>query len=225
MLFVLAGCLTVGYHYAKDPLMVATFDVTVLAVRPQKIRDGIAVAWIGPLAPAQTVGWRVQFVDATGKTSSIVQPMSDKYELTPGQRAVYVVYRGQVWVQPTDFPLPREFDSLEPAGTPLTGLNGSPLVGDASLIPMATTFGSNFAPLTGPPELDIEVSKILENRIDGDTVDWTDPVPGDVGSIALLSTTYSSLYTRCRALVMSARGRNEALTACRDASGNWTWSE
>ncbi len=49
------------------------------------------------------------FLDETGTKVSIVQPSTDRYELHPGQKAVYVVDRGHVWVQPQDFPLPPDF--------------------------------------------------------------------------------------------------------------------
>jgi len=102
----LSGCMTVGYHYAKDPLMVAKYDVTVLSIKPQKIRSSVGVALVGPLAKVNAIGWKVKFVDAAGKTFDIVQPRSDQYEITVGQQAYYVINRGQVWVQPKDYPLP-----------------------------------------------------------------------------------------------------------------------
>jgi hypothetical protein len=107
----LSGCMTVGYSTAKDPNMVKKWDVTITDVQPENIYNALAVSLVGPLAAVspEHKGQKVTFTDSSGATASIVQPLSNLYELHPGQKAVYIVDRGQVWVQPTDYPLPPEF--------------------------------------------------------------------------------------------------------------------
>jgi hypothetical protein len=111
-LSALAGCMTVGYSTARDPNMVHKWDVTIVEVEPQNIYNALAVSIVGPLAAIspQNKGQRVKFLDTeTGKQAEIVQPLSNRYELKAGQRAVYIADRGQVWIQPVDYPLPPEF--------------------------------------------------------------------------------------------------------------------
>jgi len=107
--YLLSGCMTVGYHYAKDPNMAKKWDVTVVSVEPQSIYNSAGVFWVGPFASVEAKGWKVTFLDETGQKITIVQPSSNRYQLKPGQKAVYIAFRGQVWVQPTDFPLPADF--------------------------------------------------------------------------------------------------------------------
>jgi hypothetical protein len=108
----LGGCMTVGYSTARDPNMVHKWDVTIIEVEPQNIYNALAVSLVGPLAAIspQNKGQRVKFLDIeTGKQAEIVQPLSNRYELKAGQRAIYIADRGQVWIQPVDYPLPPEF--------------------------------------------------------------------------------------------------------------------
>jgi hypothetical protein len=113
ILIGLGGCMTVGYSTARDPNMVKKWDVTITDVQPQNIYNALAVSLVGPLAAVspEHKGQKVSFIDADGNKASIVQPLSNLYTLQAGQKAVYVVDRGQVWVQPTDYPLPPEFNS------------------------------------------------------------------------------------------------------------------
>jgi hypothetical protein len=110
----LAGCMTTGYSTAKDPDMVRRFDVTIVEIEPQNIYNATAVFWLGPFASVEHKGQKITFIDAIGEKQTIVQPMSSLYELKAGQPAVYVVDRGEVWVQPTDYPLPAEFNTAPP---------------------------------------------------------------------------------------------------------------
>lgn len=108
----LAACMTTGYHYAKDPHMVKKWDVTVISVKPQNIYNSVGVALVGPLASVEAKGWQVTFrADGEQRNVTIVQPSSDQYTLQAGQRAVYIIAGGRVWVQPTNYPLPPEFSS------------------------------------------------------------------------------------------------------------------
>jgi hypothetical protein len=109
LLGIQAGCMTTGYSYAKDPKLVGKKEVTITKLEPQNIYDSMGVAWVGPFAKVESRGQRVAFVDAQGKSVELVQPHSDRYELHVGQKVMYVVDRGQVWVQPLDYPLPPEF--------------------------------------------------------------------------------------------------------------------
>lgn len=110
LLALLTGCMTTGYHHAKDPNMVKKWDVTVISVEPQNIYNSVGVALVGPLASVDSKGWKVSFIaDGEKAKTEIVQPSTDRYELHPGQKAIYIVSRGSVWVQPTDYPLPPEF--------------------------------------------------------------------------------------------------------------------
>lgn len=114
------GCMTVGYSYAKDPKAVGKWDVTITKLEPQNIYNAAGVFWVGPFAKVESRGQRITFIDAKGKTQEIVQPLSDRYELHQGQHAVYIADRGQVWVQPADYPLPPEFGVTSQAATAVT---------------------------------------------------------------------------------------------------------
>ena len=111
--------MTVGYSTARDSNMVKKFDVTITDVQPQNIYNPLAVSLVGPLAAVSPdhKGQKVTFTDGTGAKVIIVQPLSNLYELHVGQKAVYIVDRGQVWVQPADYPLPPEF-TTSPGSTP-----------------------------------------------------------------------------------------------------------
>ena len=106
----LSGCMTIGYSTAKDPNMVKKFDVTIVEIQPQNIYNAVGVALVGPLASVEHVGEKVTFIDSAGAKVTIVQPKSNLYELHPADKAVYIVDRGQVWIQPKDYPLPPEFN-------------------------------------------------------------------------------------------------------------------
>ena len=105
----LVACMTVGYSTATDSTMVRKWDVTVIELAPEQIYNALGASLIGPFAPVEHEGLRVTFIDASGAKASIVQPATKLYELHAGQKAVYIVDRGQVWVQPADYPLPPEF--------------------------------------------------------------------------------------------------------------------
>jgi hypothetical protein len=109
-----SGCMTTGYSYARDPKIVGKWDVTITKIEPQNIYNSMGVALVGPFAKVESRGQRIAFIDAKGKTQNIVQPLSDRYVLHEGQHAVYIADRGQVWVQPTDYPLPPEFGTIVP---------------------------------------------------------------------------------------------------------------
>jgi hypothetical protein len=127
LLISLDGCTTTGYHHAKDPNLVHKWDVTVTAVSPQNIYNTLGASLVGPLASVESVGVRVSFITAEkGEKVEIVQPADNgflhlsqvrRFELKAGQSAIYIVDRGQVWVQPTDFPLPPEVNAA-PASLP-----------------------------------------------------------------------------------------------------------
>ena len=112
----ISGCMTTGYSTARNPNLVKKFDVTIIEIEKQNIYNALGVSLVGPLASVEHVGEKVTFLDATGAKVSIVQPKSNLYELHPAQKAVYIVDRGQVWVQPADYPLPPEFNT--PASKP-----------------------------------------------------------------------------------------------------------
>lgn len=113
----LSGCMTVGYSTAKDSNMVRKWDVTIIEIEPQNIYNAMGVALVGPFASVEHKGQKITFLDSTGAKASIVQPISNRYELHPAEKAVFIVDRGQVWVQPTDYPLPPEFNAA-PASLP-----------------------------------------------------------------------------------------------------------
>lgn len=105
----LNGCVTTGYHYAKDKNLVKKWDATVISVEPQNIYKASEAIWVGTFATVEAKGWKVTFVTNSGEKVTIVQPSSTQYELRSGQRAVYIVDKGKLWVQPADFPLPPDF--------------------------------------------------------------------------------------------------------------------
>jgi hypothetical protein len=109
VMVLLSGCMTVGYSTAHDPNLVKKWEVTITEVAPQNIYNALGVSLVGPFASVEHRGQRVTFIDDTGAKASIVQPLSNRYELHAGQKATYIVDRGQVWVQPIDYPLPPEF--------------------------------------------------------------------------------------------------------------------
>jgi hypothetical protein len=106
----LVGCQTVGYSSARDPTLVRKWQVTITEVESNYcIYNALGASLVGPLAPCEHRGQRVTFTDDAGAKASIVQPTPSRYQLKAGDHAVYIVDRGQVWVQPTDYPLPPEF--------------------------------------------------------------------------------------------------------------------
>jgi hypothetical protein len=137
LLISLNGCTTTGYHHAKNPNLVHKWDVTVTAVSPQNIYNTLGASLVGPLASVESVGVRVSFITAEkGEKVEIVQPADNgflhlsqvrRFDLKSGQSAIYIIDRGQVWVQPTDFPLPSEFNAApRPASLPAPQLAPSP---------------------------------------------------------------------------------------------------
>ena len=108
---ILSACVTVGYSYAKDPTAVKKWNATIVSIEDQNIYDSTGAMWVGPLATVNSVGQKVKFVTDSGETVSIVQPKSNKYTLTAGQHVIYIVDQGHVWVQPTDYPLPADFNT------------------------------------------------------------------------------------------------------------------
>jgi hypothetical protein len=105
-----SGCMMpVGYTYVKDANAMANNLVTVIKVEPTKIYDATAVSLVGPLAGANATGVKYTIADSSGKTHQVLQPATDKYQLRVGDKASYIVVRGQVWIQPVDYPLPPEF--------------------------------------------------------------------------------------------------------------------
>lgn len=111
-MFVLSGCMTVGYSTAKDSNMVKKWDVTIVEIQTQNIYNALGVSLVGPLASVEHVGEKVTFMDSTGAKVTIVQPKSNRYELHPAEQAVYIADRGQVWIQPKNYPLPPEFNTI-----------------------------------------------------------------------------------------------------------------
>ena len=110
LLASLAGCsVPVGYSFVKNANQVANSEVTIIEVNQKKIYDATAAALVGTLAGAQASGTKIKFVDGSGKIQEVLQPATDRYELRAGQKANLVAVRGQVWVQPLDYPLPPEF--------------------------------------------------------------------------------------------------------------------
>jgi hypothetical protein len=98
----LCGCMTIGYSTARDPNTVKKFDVTIIEIEPQNIYNATGVFWVGPFASVEHKGQKITFLDSTGVKVSIVQPISNLYELHAAEKAVYIVDRGQVWIQPAD---------------------------------------------------------------------------------------------------------------------------
>jgi len=122
LLISLDGCTTTGYHHAKDPNLVKKWNVTVTSVAPQNIYNTLGASLVGPLASVDAIGVRVSFITDKGEKLEIVQPADNgflhlsqvqRFNLKAGQSGVYLVDRGQVWVQPTDYPLPAEFATTE----------------------------------------------------------------------------------------------------------------
>lgn len=107
----LSGCMTTGYSTARDSNMVRKWDVTIIEIQPQNIYNSLGVSLVGPFASVEHKGQKITFLDSTGAKITIVQPISNRYELHPGEKAVYIVDRGQVWIQPADYPLPPEFNA------------------------------------------------------------------------------------------------------------------
>jgi hypothetical protein len=102
--------MTVGYSSAKDPAMVRKWTVTITAIEPVNVYNALGASLVGPLARVEHKGERVTFIDdETGSIYTIVEPPSSHYALKAGDRAVYIVDRGQVWLQPVGYPLPPEF--------------------------------------------------------------------------------------------------------------------
>jgi len=121
LLISFGGCTTTGYNYAKNPNMVKKWDVTVTSTEPQNIYNTLGASLVGPLASVNAVGVRVKFITKErGEKVEIVQPADNgflhldkisQFNLRAGEDGVYIVDRGQVWVQPMDFPMPHDFEA------------------------------------------------------------------------------------------------------------------
>lgn len=110
MLVTASGCMMpVGYSYVKDTNTLANVIVDVVKVEQKKIYDTTEVFLVGPLAGSKATGVKYSVTDMTGKVTQVLQPKTDKYTLKVGEKARLIAVRGQVWVQPLDYPLPPEF--------------------------------------------------------------------------------------------------------------------
>ncbi len=117
-----SGCVAVGYSYAKDSDIVGKWDVIITEIEPQDILNVRAVFWIGPFESDEKKGLKISFKESdNGKKITIVQPSSRRYKLQVGQHAVYIADRGQVWIQPTDYPLPSDFTTTDTGNTKSNG--------------------------------------------------------------------------------------------------------
>lgn len=135
--------MTTGFSTAKDPNMVKKFDVTIVKIEQQDIYNALGVSLVGPFASVEHKGQKITFIEAGNpKQHSIIQPISDRYVLQIGQKSAYIVDRGQVWIQPIDYPLPPEFNvapvpaapSVSPLVTsPVTIHTATPSVADKPL--------------------------------------------------------------------------------------------
>lgn len=105
-IFALAGCMTTGYTYVKDPTIHRAFPATIVSIEDQNIYNATGVAWVGPLAKVESVGWRLQVVLQTGQKLEFVQPRSADYALTAGEAVNVIENRGQIYAQPATLPLP-----------------------------------------------------------------------------------------------------------------------
>jgi hypothetical protein len=123
-----SGCMTpIGYSYEDDANVLYSGLVTVIKVERVKIYDATALTLVGPLAGAKATGIKYTFIDVLGETHAVLQPSNEKYLLRVLDKARFIVVRGQVWVQPIEYPLPPEFgmsntssvsQSLSSAGNP-----------------------------------------------------------------------------------------------------------
>ena len=123
-----SGCMAhIGYSYEDDANVLYSGLVTVIKVERVKIYDATALTLVGPLAGAKATGIKYTFIDVLGETHAVLQPSNEKYLLRVLDKARFIVVRGQVWVQPIEYPLPPEFgmsntssvsQSLSSAGNP-----------------------------------------------------------------------------------------------------------
>ena len=114
-LAIFGGCVSEGYSFAIDSNIVRKWDVIITDIEFREIINTPEVFWVGPFESGERRGLKITFREIDdGKTTSIIQPLSWDYHLQVGQRAAYIADRGQVWIQPTDYPLPSDFSA---AGT------------------------------------------------------------------------------------------------------------
>ena len=114
-LAIFGGCVSEGYSFARDSKLVGKWDVIITEIEFREIINTTDVFWVGPFESDERRGLKITFREIDdGKKTTIIQPSSRHYHLQVGQRAVYIADQGQVWIQPTDYPLPTDFTA---AGT------------------------------------------------------------------------------------------------------------
>ena len=196
---VQAGCMTVGYSYAKDPKVIGNWEVTITKLEPQNIYNAAGVFWVGPFAKVESRGQRIGILDATGKSAEIVQPLSDRYELHVGEKARYIANRGQVWVQPLDYPLPPEFGIQPPVQA------ASP--GHVSKLHLDAPDGWTSKPLTSQLTANGEVAWLTNVTLDSGTY---------LGAIDRHQITDLAMYAESRKAMLVANlrdGKSSAITS------------
>jgi hypothetical protein len=105
LLISLTGCMTVGNTMPANINQIQKWDVTIIKIQPVTVYN--TPIWIF----GHHIGQKITYIFSTGEQQTIVQPKSNSFELKAAQKAVLIVNQGQMWVQPTDYPLPPEFNS------------------------------------------------------------------------------------------------------------------
>src|ERR1039457_170978 len=103
LLISLTGCMSVGNTMPANINQIQKWDVTIIKIQPVNVYNP---TWVF----GHHIGQKITYRFSTGDQQTIVQPKSNSFELKTAQKAVLIVDQGQMWVQPTDYPLPPEFN-------------------------------------------------------------------------------------------------------------------
>lgn len=66
-MLALAGCVTTGYSYARNPSIVHKWNATVTSVSKVNIYNSMGAEWVGPLAKVEAVGLKVSLITDDGQ--------------------------------------------------------------------------------------------------------------------------------------------------------------
>lgn len=104
LVLLLAGCANVGYSYMKDPNKKGDWPGSVVSVDIVNIYNGAAYSWIGPLAPVEAKGVKLELILDNGEKIEVVQPPNPDYTLTAGERITLHEAAGRIWAEPLKTP-------------------------------------------------------------------------------------------------------------------------
>jgi hypothetical protein len=105
LIALLAGCVTTGYSYVKDPNTNARENATITDIEAQNIYNSVGASLVGGLAPVEAVGWSVDVITDSGKKMHFVIPQDKRYTFKAGDHVTVFEKDSRVWIEPQAGPL------------------------------------------------------------------------------------------------------------------------